>query len=103
MALLITDQCINCDMCLPECPNEAIYEGEQVYEIDVVRCTECVGFYDYQTCVSVCPIECIIPHPEHVETKEQLQEKFNQLNLFGQNNKANQTEMNLTAVNQTGC
>ncbi|MEX5378922.1 YfhL family 4Fe-4S dicluster ferredoxin [Acinetobacter towneri] len=89
MVLLITDQCINCDMCLPECPNEAIYEGEKVYEIDVARCTECVGFYDYQTCVSVCPIECIIPHPEHVETKEQLQEKFNQLNLFGQNNKAN--------------
>ena len=52
MALLITDKCINCDMCLPECPNEAIYEGDKVYEIDVNRCTECVGFYDHQTCVN---------------------------------------------------
>ena len=51
MALLITDKCINCDMCLPECPNDAIYEGAKVYEIDVNRCTECVGFYEHQTCV----------------------------------------------------
>ncbi|MGG6830995.1 UNVERIFIED_CONTAM: YfhL family 4Fe-4S dicluster ferredoxin, partial [Staphylococcus haemolyticus] len=56
MALLITDKCINCDVCLPECPNEAIYEGEKLYEIDVNRCTECVGFYDHQTCIAVCPI-----------------------------------------------
>ena len=70
MALLITDKCINCDMCLPECPNEAI------------RCTECVGFYDHQTCIAVCPIECIVPHPEHQETQEQLMEKFKGLNLF---------------------
>ncbi len=51
MALLITDKCINCDMCLPECPNDAIYEGSKIYEIDVARCTECVGFYEHQTCV----------------------------------------------------
>ncbi len=55
MALLITHQCINCDMCLPECPNEAIFEGSKVYEIDVDRCTECVGFYDHQTCISRLP------------------------------------------------
>ncbi|ENW23629.1 MULTISPECIES: YfhL family 4Fe-4S dicluster ferredoxin [Acinetobacter] len=82
MALLITDKCINCDMCLAECPNDAIYEGAKVYEIDVNRCTECVGFYERQTCVDVCPIECIVPHPEHVETQEQLLEKFKVLNLF---------------------
>ncbi len=83
MALLITDQCINCDMCLAECPNEAIYEGSKVYEIDVERCTECVGFYDIQTCVAVCPIDCIVPHPEHIESNEQLMQKFKALNLFG--------------------
>lgn len=44
MALLITNDCINCDMCLPECPNTAIFEGNKVYEIDPLRCTECVGF-----------------------------------------------------------
>ncbi|MBV6573214.1 YfhL family 4Fe-4S dicluster ferredoxin, partial [Acinetobacter baumannii] len=56
MALLITSDCINCDMCLPECPNTAIFEGNKVYEIDPHRCTECVGFYDAPTCKAVCPI-----------------------------------------------
>ncbi|OTG66226.1 (4Fe-4S)-binding protein [Acinetobacter sp. ANC 4470] len=82
MALLITNQCINCDMCLPECPNEAILEGSKVYEIDVDRCTECVGFYDHQTCLAVCPIDCITPHPEYLETRVQLLEKFKGLDLF---------------------
>lgn len=82
MALRITDACINCDMCLPECPNTAIFEGDKIYEIDVNRCTECVGFYDTQTCVDVCPIACIEPHPEHVETQQQLLEKFKGLKLF---------------------
>ena len=81
MALMITDKCINCDMCLAECPNDAIDEGETVYEIDVDRCTECVGFYAHQTCVSVCPIECIIADPQHVESQEQLLQKFNGLNV----------------------
>lgn len=81
MALYITDQCINCDMCLPECPNRAIEEGEKIYQIDVNLCTECIGFYNHQTCVSVCPIDCIIFHPEHVESKEELLEKFKNLNL----------------------
>jgi len=82
MALLITDKCINCDMCLAECPNDAIFEGDKIYEIDVHRCTECVGFYERQTCVDVCPIECIMPHPKHRETQEQLMQKFKGLNLF---------------------
>lgn len=82
MALRITDACINCDMCLPECPNTAIFEGDKIYEIDDSRCTECVGFYDTQTCVDVCPIACIEPHPEHVETQQQLLKKFKGLNLF---------------------
>lgn len=70
-------------MCLAECPNDAIYEGEKIYEIDVQRCTECVGSYQHQTCIDVCPIDCIEPHPEHIETKAQLMEKFKGLNLFG--------------------
>ncbi|MFW1858985.1 YfhL family 4Fe-4S dicluster ferredoxin [Acinetobacter defluvii] len=82
MALFITNECTNCDMCVPECPNQAIFEGEKIYEIDVERCTECVGFYEHQTCVEVCPIECIVPHPEHRESKEKLLEKFHALNLF---------------------
>ena len=82
MALRITDACINCDMCLPECPNIAIFEGEKVYEIDPMRCTECVGFYDNPTCLAVCPIDCIEPNPDYKEEKAQLLEKFKGLNLF---------------------
>ncbi len=77
MALLITDKCTNCDMCLPECPNEAISVGEEIYEIDTALCTECVGHYEAPTCQKVCPInKCIIVDPEHTETEEQLWEKF---------------------------
>ncbi|MGL5947661.1 MAG: YfhL family 4Fe-4S dicluster ferredoxin [Aeromonas sp.] len=76
MALLITDKCINCDMCDPECPNQAISLGAEIYEIDPKRCTECVGHYDQPTCVSVCPIACIVKDPAHVESTEQLADKF---------------------------
>ncbi|PSJ40248.1 YfhL family 4Fe-4S dicluster ferredoxin [Zobellella taiwanensis] len=76
MALLIKDNCINCDMCEPECPNGAIYYGPEIYEIDPSLCTECVGHYDKPTCISVCPIDCIIDHPEHRESEEQLWDKF---------------------------
>ena len=83
MALLITDQCINCDMCLAECPNQAISEGDKIYEIDTERCTECVGFYERQTCVDVCPIACIVPDSKHQESHEQLLNRFYYLSLFG--------------------
>jgi ferredoxin len=59
MALIITDECINCDVCEPECPNEAIYQGAEIYEIDPSKCTECVGHYDTPQCVEVCPVDCI--------------------------------------------
>jgi ferredoxin len=72
MALKITNDCINCDMCLPECPNQAISLGSKVYVIDPERCTECVGFYDKPQCVEACPINCIAKDPAHVETPEQL-------------------------------
>lgn len=76
MASLIDDSCINCDMCEPECPNQAIAMGEEIYEIDPDRCTECVGHYDKPTCVSVCPIDCIDPDPNHVESQDELLVKF---------------------------
>lgn len=79
MALKILSGCINCDMCEPECPNQAIYMGEKVYEINPDLCTECVGYYDNPTCISVCPLDVITKDPEHVENQESLYEKFKQL------------------------
>ena len=79
MALMITDECINCDVCEPECPNEAIYQGEEIYEIDPSRCTQCVGHYDVPQCIEVCPVDCIILDPTHPETDEQLRVKYEQL------------------------
>ncbi|MDF0532811.1 YfhL family 4Fe-4S dicluster ferredoxin [Shewanella yunxiaonensis] len=76
MALLIDDTCINCDMCEPECPNQAISMGEEVYYIDPERCTECVGHYDKPTCISVCPIDCIDVDPAHVESPDELLLKY---------------------------
>ena len=65
MALWITDECINCDVCEPECPNEAIYMGSEIYEIDPSKCTECVGHFDEPQCVQVCPVSCIPVNPLH--------------------------------------
>lgn len=79
MALMITDECINCDVCEPECPNDAIYQGEVIYEINPDKCTECVGHYDKPQCQLVCPVDCIPINPEHTETKEQLLEKYQKL------------------------
>lgn len=79
MALMITDECINCGACEPECPNEAISQGAEFFEIDPEKCTECVGFYDEPQCVSVCPVDCIVPNPDYQETKDQLLEKFKKL------------------------
>ncbi|OUR61912.1 ferredoxin [Bermanella sp. 47_1433_sub80_T6] len=79
MALIITDDCINCDVCEPECPNEAIFEGDEIYEIDPSKCTECVGHYDEPQCQVVCPVDCIPLDPDNEETKEQLQAKYEKL------------------------
>lgn len=82
MALLITGACINCDMCLPECPNQAITEGAKVYKIDPLRCTECIGFYEAPTCLAVCPIDCIRPDPHYSETQAELLQKFKSLQIL---------------------
>ena len=83
MSLLITDECINCDVCVPECPNEAIYMGEEIYEIDGDLCTECVGHFDTPQCVEVCPVDCCLPDPDRVETEEQLLAKIKTQSLDG--------------------
>jgi ferredoxin len=79
MALMITDECINCDVCEPECPNDAISQGVEIYEIDPNSCTECVGHYDTPQCREVCPVDCIPLNPDFVESKEQLKGKYDLL------------------------
>lgn len=76
MTLMITSECINCDVCEPACPNQAIYAGELIYEIDPQKCTECVGHFEVPQCQLVCPVACIPADPSHIETPEQLMAKF---------------------------
>ena len=79
MALMITDECINCDVCEPECPNDAIYMGLEIYEIHSDKCTECVGHYDEPQCRQVCPVDCNPFDPAHKENQGQLMAKYNLL------------------------
>ena len=75
MATYITSDCINCGACEPECPNQAISEGDEIYQINPNLCTECVGYYDHEACQAVCPVECCLPDPNHVEKEETLIER----------------------------
>jgi ferredoxin len=77
---MITDECINCDVCEPECPNSAIVQGDEVYVIDPAKCTECVGHFDDPQCIAVCPVDCILKDPDHEESQDELLAKFNKLN-----------------------
>jgi ferredoxin len=79
MSLLINDECINCDVCEPECPNSAISQGDEIYEIDPNLCTECVGHFETPQCMEVCPVDCIIKDPDNEESKDVLQLKYAQL------------------------
>ncbi len=79
MSLMITDECINCDVCEPECPNSAISQGEEIYEIDPNLCTECVGHFDEPQCVDVCPVDCIPKDPNNVEDHDTLMRKYEAL------------------------
>lgn len=83
MSLFITDECINCDVCEPECPNGAISQGEEIYVIDPDLCTECVGHFDTPQCVEVCPVDCIPKDPDNVETHDQLHKKYEFLMASG--------------------
>ncbi len=69
MAYKITDECISCGACEPECPNNAISEGETIYLIDPDKCLECVGSADSPRCVEICPVDCCIPDPDHPASK----------------------------------
>jgi len=79
MALLITDDCINCDVCDQQGPNQAISMGTDFYRIDPARCTECVGHFDEPQCVQVCPVACIPLDPQHAESQPTLWAKYRQL------------------------
>jgi ferredoxin len=79
MALLITEDCINCVKCEGECPNEAISPGEDVFVIDPEKCTECVGYFNKSQCVDVCPSDCILPDANHRESKDELRAKYERL------------------------
>ncbi len=82
MAMVILEDCISCGACEPECPNEAISQGDTIYVVDASKCTECVGAYDSPKCVEVCPVDgCIVTDPNHAETRERLQEKYNKLHV----------------------
>ena len=112
---MITDECINCGACEPECPNNAIYEGgmewamadgttltgtykledgravettskhkpvsDDFYYIVPDKCTECVGFHEEPQCAAVCPVDCCVPDPERVESKETLTERKERLHI----------------------
>lgn len=79
MAYMITEECINCGACEPECPNEAIFAGEEIYEINTDKCTECVSHFDESQCAAVCPVDACIPDPAYKETREELEAKAKRL------------------------
>ena len=72
MATMITEECINCGVCEPECPNDAISEGHEVFVIDPELCTECVGFHNEEQCAVVCPVDCCVPDPNNEEPEDKL-------------------------------
>lgn len=79
MSTKITDECINCGACEPECPNNAISEGPEIYVIDPDLCSECVGFYDVEQCAEACPVDCCIPDPDNPEAEPELLERARRL------------------------
>lgn len=83
MALKITHECINCDVCEPACPNHAIFFGEEYYQINPDLCTECIGHHGEPQCVVLCPVDCIPKDPDRVESKQELYQKYLKLNEPG--------------------
>ena len=102
MALMITDECINCDVCEPECPNDAISMGESFYQIDPHRCTECVGHFEEPQCVQVCPVNCIPLHPLHVESRDVLMQKYRLLQTLDGKTSASPLATSGTLQRQAG-
>ncbi|MBI4322632.1 MAG: YfhL family 4Fe-4S dicluster ferredoxin [Chloroflexi bacterium] len=80
MAMKIIDSCINCGACEPECPNEAISEGDDIYVVASERCTECIGAFDTAKCIDVCPVDgCIVLDPERKESRDALLDRYKRL------------------------
>ena len=79
MSLFITEECINCDVCEPECPNKAISQGAEIYEINPDLCTQCIGHYDEPQCQIVCLVACIDLDPAKVESDEHLLDKYKKI------------------------
>lgn len=79
MALIITEECINCDVCEPVCPNDAISAGDDIYQINPDLCTECVGHFDTPQCVEICPVDCIPKDPNHPEDTAALLAKYHKI------------------------
>jgi len=79
MAFVVTEECINCGACEPECPNQAITAGEERYVIDHEKCTECVGHFEESQCAAVCPVDSCVADADHKETKDELMAKFHKL------------------------
>ena len=92
MALKITLDCINCDVCEPVCPNQAIFMGSEIYEIDPALCTECVGHFDTPQCQLFCPVDCIPPDPAHMESPESLLLKYQRLQALQNSSEKNNSE-----------
>ena len=80
MAYKITEECISCGACEPECRNQAIKEGEKIYIIDPNKCTECVGWFDKSKCAEACPVDACVADPAHKESRQQLLAKWEKLN-----------------------
>jgi ferredoxin len=79
VATMITEECINCGACEPECPNSAIAMRGDIYFIDPDLCTECVGFHTYEACQAVCPVDCCVSDPNNREGEAQLFERAQRL------------------------
>lgn len=79
MALKITEDCINCDVCEPVCPNEAISAGNDIYVINPTLCTECVGHFDEPQCVEICPANCIPKDENWQESTDDLLAKYKRI------------------------
>lgn len=92
MALKITLDCINCDVCEPVCPNQAIFMGSEIYEIDPALCTECVGHFDTPQCQLFCPVDCIPHDPAHMESPENLLQKYQRLQALQNSSEKNNSE-----------
>ena len=76
MSFKISDECISCGACEPECPNQAISEGETTYVINPDKCTECIGSFASSRCAEICPVDACAADPARKENKDQLLAKW---------------------------